>query len=207
MANTALLEIEGECVTSAVIINGPGVEIQVVEGFDALGRHNDVSGLAVELPFVFEIPASDACAASVQLYFDQYLADPANIFPRSLSLIVADSGGNETMRWNFFEFAPESYAPGLEGIRFTMYQRLDPIGTTLPRRDIKLQRPVRTVRQQHRSIQRQTSRWRSMEPLLLGCIPQSLPNLIGLSRSCTTTSRAEHFGTGQRPWPRTARYL
>jgi hypothetical protein len=138
--NSADLEVAVVCSGRVVVINGPAVEIQVVEGFDGNGRHDDHSGLALELPFVIEVPAGDACESDLQSYFDQYAADPVNTQLRAMSLIVRDIAGAEAFRWNLLEFKPDGYTAGFEGTRFTFVQSLDPIGAITPRRSVMLRR-------------------------------------------------------------------
>ena len=120
--NTASIEIAGVCQDEVIIINGPAVEIQIVEGFDGQGRPFDQSGFSQALPLVFEVKPLDpinnigACA-NLATFFDNYLA--GNEVTKPISLIVDNTQGNEVFRWSFFGFEPFSYAGGSEGQRFT----------------------------------------------------------------------------------------
>jgi hypothetical protein len=139
--NMAGLVVHGVCHDArAVVINGPAMEIQVVEGYDGDGRHDDHSGLSLELPLVIEVPAGEPCESDLQFYFDTYAADPENTPLRDVSLIVTDIGGVESFRWNLLEFKPDGYTAGFEGIRFTLVQSRDPIGTPNPPRPVRLDR-------------------------------------------------------------------
>jgi hypothetical protein len=138
--NSAELEVSGWCSGRVVVVNGPAIEIQVVEGFDDLGHHDDHSGLSLELPFVFEVLAGDSCDGPLQDYADQYAADPENTQLSPLSLIVRDTSGVQPIRWNLFEYRPDGYTTGDVGTRFTFVQSLDPIGSTSPPRDAYVQR-------------------------------------------------------------------
>ena len=126
--NTTILEVVGHCAGPVVVINGPAVEIQVVEGFDELGRHDDQSGLAQELPFVIEALPPDpqstyaGCESDLIDYFDNF-----EVFgPKALSLLIFNSSGGESFRWNLFEFEPDGYTAGIESTRFTFRQKDNP---------------------------------------------------------------------------------
>ena len=135
--NSATLEVSGICTGPVVVINGPAVEIQVVEGYDFLGQPLDHSGLSQELPIVVEIPAGTACDGPLQTYFDEIDINPQL---QTLSLLIFDSKGDEKFRWNIFEYYPDSYTPGFVGDRFTFVQSLAPIGQLNPTRNITLER-------------------------------------------------------------------
>jgi hypothetical protein len=142
--NSADLEVSGWCSGRVVVINGPAIEIQVVEGSDDLGRPDDQSGLALELPFVIEVLAGDGCDGPLQSYFDQYAADPASYTPpEPMSLIVRYMGAgpaDEAFRWGLSKFRPDGYTTGDVGTRFTFVQSRDPIGSTTPPRNLELWR-------------------------------------------------------------------
>jgi hypothetical protein len=141
--NSADIEVSGWCNGRVVVINGPAIEIQVVEGSDDLGRPDDHSGLALELPFVIEVLAGDGCDGLLQSYFDQYAADPGNTQLRDMSLIVRYMGAgsaDEAFRWGLYGFKPDGYTTGDVGTRFTFVQSRDPIGSTTPPRVVGLHR-------------------------------------------------------------------
>jgi hypothetical protein len=121
--NTATIEISGVGLPfEAVIVSGPGLEVQRIPGFDSLGRPLDSPGLNAEMPFVFEYVGPEA--AALQTYRDEYLV---NGDARSMSLIIDDLAGNEVFRWNLFEFAPTQIGPGSEGrLRYTFTSKLPP---------------------------------------------------------------------------------
>ena len=137
--NTAYL-LTDVCEGPVVVINGPAIEIQVVEGFDGLGRHDDQSGLSLELPFVFEVPTGDDCDGLLQWFFNLYAADPVATGRLMMKLFVKDISGAAAFHWTLFEFVPDGYTTGLEGTRFTLVQSMDPIGTAIPRRNVLLER-------------------------------------------------------------------
>ena len=112
--NLATLEISGVAVTDpVVVINGPGYDTERIEGFTETGQHDDMPGLSMEHPFMFEAGGTDA--VNIQFYFDTYLANPESEPRRPMSLIVQDLGGSESFRWNLYEFAPVSYEPAADG--------------------------------------------------------------------------------------------
>ena len=118
--NRATMEMDGiQTNEPVVVLVGPGVDIDRIEGFDGLGNPSDNPGFAMEHPFVFEM--SDPEAVGMKNYFDNYLANPNNTIVRNFSLIVRNLGNEEVMRWNFASFAPRNHAPGLDGrTRFTL---------------------------------------------------------------------------------------
>jgi hypothetical protein len=131
LLNTTVIEIAGvggsQC--RVVVVNGPAMEIQVVQ----LSTRLFVSGLSQELPFVFESvapppgapPGSGGdCTADIQQWLDDVNTGHAG--PRNVSLIVRDESGNERFRWNLYQFVPTASAPGLEGRRFTLSNSLPP---------------------------------------------------------------------------------
>ncbi len=125
--NLTTLEIEGiETYDPAVIVHGPGYDIERIEGYDGQGRHNDQPGLSMEHPLIFECSGTDA--DNVQAYFDSYFANPYPLSPpRSGSIVIFDLSSTEAMRWNFFEFIPQTSEPGVDGrTRFTMVNRFLP---------------------------------------------------------------------------------
>ena len=109
----------------AVIVHGPGYEIERIEGFLGNGESNDQAGLSMEHPLIFECSGTDA--DYVQEYFDFYFSDPINVSPTSGSIIVYDLSSTEVIRWNFYEFIPQTSEPGDDGrTRFTMVNNLLP---------------------------------------------------------------------------------
>jgi len=119
--NTATIDLESFCTGDVIVINGPAVEIQVVENFNDTGRHADQSGLSQELPFVIEVPATSTCADAIKEYFDQYSSEVTSL--KAFSLIVDNLSGTEAFRWNFYEFEPTQYTQGVEGMRYTFVQK------------------------------------------------------------------------------------
>lgn len=140
--NSAYLDVSGVCISQVVVTNGPAMEIQVVEGFGASGQHDDHSGLSLELPFAIEVPAGTGCDLVLQMYFDQYAADPANYSLQPMILTVSDMSGAAAFHWSLFDFKPDGYATGFEGTRFTFVQLQEPIGANTPPRDMNLTRYI-----------------------------------------------------------------
>ena len=125
--NTATIEISGVGnAFEAVIVSGPGLELQRIPTPDAQGDPVETPGLNAEMPFVFGTYAGPE-AATLQQYRDEFLA---NGDARSLSLIIDDLAGNEVLRWNLFEFAPTQIGPGSDGrLRYTFTSQLAPNNT------------------------------------------------------------------------------
>jgi hypothetical protein len=121
--NLATLEMQGiPPGDDVVVLTGPGVDIERVPGFWDDGKHRDHPGFEAEHPFIFE--ASGALADDMQVYFDTYFADPDTTPWHDFSLIIDQYDGTEAFRWNFFEFVPDSYEPGVDGrTRFTLVNR------------------------------------------------------------------------------------
>ncbi|MBN1126752.1 MAG: hypothetical protein JXA82_17235 [Sedimentisphaerales bacterium] len=121
--NRALVEMDTITYGDPVVIQaGPGVDIDRIKGFDGLGRYDDHPGFAQEHPFIFE--ADGLHAEALKDYFDAFLANPKQHPVYSFSLIVFNLGGMERFRWNFAEFAPQDYEPGLDNrTRFTLSVR------------------------------------------------------------------------------------
>ena len=114
--NTTVIEVAGIGMGDVIVINGPSVEIQIVEGYGGSGIHNDQSGFSQELPFVIEIKDTHLLSAMIQ-YFNYYIEGLTN--ERNMSLVIYDINDNESFRWNFFGFTPNGYMEGAEGTRFT----------------------------------------------------------------------------------------
>jgi hypothetical protein len=118
--NRARLEMEGIVTRDPVVVLvGPGMDIDRVEGFDDRGRPADSPGFAMEHPVVFEAGGQDA--VDMKAYFDAYLANPQVVPVSAFSMILLNLAGQEFTRWNFFSFAPQRYEAGLDGrTRFTL---------------------------------------------------------------------------------------
>ena len=110
--NLTTVDVSGAGVGEAVIITGPGYDIERVPGFNGQGDPDDTPGFAMEHPYVFE--TSGTYASDLQLYFDNFI-DPASSAIRPISMIIDRLDGTEAFRWNFYEFAPEFYEPGTDG--------------------------------------------------------------------------------------------
>lgn len=110
--NTARMEFQSIGFGEAVVLVGPGYDIDRVPGFDGVGNPLDTPGFAMEHPCVFE--ASGSFAADLEAYFDNYI-DPANSATYAFSLMVDRLDGSEAFRWNFYDFAPDFYEPGVDG--------------------------------------------------------------------------------------------
>lgn len=138
--NTARLVIDGKCDGEVIVINGPAIETQIVEGFGTDGKPLDVAGLSQELPFVFEVnpastpsgPDTPCSDAELRSWFDSFstLEDKRDMF-----LIVTGSTGSEVFRFKFFNFAPDNYTDGVVGTRFTFVQSAQPDHTEDIERD------------------------------------------------------------------------
>lgn len=119
--NTATVEISGITLTEdVVIVSTVGTEtdrITVNQGVDSNGNpvYKESAGLTMEFPLIFET-ANSADIQSLKNWFDQ--ADPD---ARSLSLLIKNLAGNETGRWNMYEYKPDGYEAGTDGrTKFTL---------------------------------------------------------------------------------------
>lgn len=109
--NTATLEIAGINTMEAVVVSGPGYDIERIEGFDGLGRPADLPGFANEHAFIFEAGGQDA--VDLIDYVDGYAVGTYAL--KDISMIVDNLAGSEVFRWNAFNFEPVSYEPGSDG--------------------------------------------------------------------------------------------
>ncbi len=104
-----------------VMVNGPGLQIQRVIGFQGT-NHNDQPGPNMEFPIVFEY--SGPQTNNLQNWFNLLQTVPDY---RSGSIIVRDLGGTERTRWNFYEMALTQIEPGLNGRkRYTLQHTYPP---------------------------------------------------------------------------------
>ena len=126
LANTTVLDIDGvgsSC--RVVIVNGPALEIQVLQ----LASDRFESGFAQELPLVFEAlpsvggPSGVDCTADLQLWLDTFNSASG---PRNVRITVRDQNGATGYRWDLFNYVPSASAPGIEGRRFTLTHSLPP---------------------------------------------------------------------------------
>ena len=143
--NIAEIEIVDVCQGFVVVVNGPAVEVEVVPGFgDRFGVQtpDDNSGLSTELPIVIEVfeeqnmpnpfpnvpPASPGCFPGVLNNYVSTLTNQPDEQPRDISLVTRNSAGNEVVRWNLFNYAPEELGvPGFDGrTRFTFVHQSGP---------------------------------------------------------------------------------
>jgi hypothetical protein len=110
--NLAQIEIEGVLIATAVIINGPAVEIQKVPGFDAMGRSEDHSGLAQELPIIFEIADENAVN-----HMNQWLSafGAGSVGPVSMVISTRNSAGAPTVQWRVYDLVPYGPTPSTAG--------------------------------------------------------------------------------------------
>lgn len=119
LVNTTRLSINGlgwDC--PVVVVNGPAVEIQVVQ----LASDRFESGFNQELPIVLELlpPAagdSANCESEIAQWRDRFSAglDPS----RSISLSVPNQSGSIAFRWQLSAYVPSTITDGVEGRRVT----------------------------------------------------------------------------------------
>jgi hypothetical protein len=133
--NTTRLEISGACTGDVVVINGPAAEIQVLEAFDAHGRHDDQSGLSMELPLVIETIDGAAGNCTQELLTEYFDTSALNHDVRALALVIRDSSGVPRIRWEISDFIPVSYLNGVQGRRFTFENSAAPNNATEIERD------------------------------------------------------------------------
>ena len=87
-----------------VFINGNGNPI-----------YSENAGLTMEFPLIIET-SNSTDIQSLKNWFDQ--ADPAS---KSVSVIIPDLAGNETGRWNLYDYKPDVYAAGSDDrTKFTL---------------------------------------------------------------------------------------
>lgn len=129
--NTAQLQVAGLCTGEAVVVNGPTVEIDLVEGFDDLGRSDDHSGLSQELPLVVEVDPD--AVSDISTCLSEWLQDinDGNDGPRVVTLITQNFDGTEAARWTLFGYQVTQEEQGLDGrMRFT-FETVSPPDTNL----------------------------------------------------------------------------
>jgi hypothetical protein len=119
LVNTTRLSINGlgwDC--RVVVVNGPAVEIQVVQ----LASDRFESGFNQELPLVVELlpPAagdSANCESEIEQWRDRFSAGLD--FPRGITLVVRDQNGSYAFSWLLSAYVPSSITDGVEGRRVT----------------------------------------------------------------------------------------
>lgn len=108
-----------------IMISSLGFEterISIPFGVDGNGnqRYREEAGLSMEFPIVFET-GDVTNIANLKNWFD------GNKYPQAFSIIIKNLAGNETGRWNCFEYVPDKYEPGTDGrTRFTIKHNLLP---------------------------------------------------------------------------------
>jgi len=119
--NTVDVEIQGISLTDKVIVvNSVGTEterISINNGLDGDGNpiYTENAGLTMEFPLTFET-ANSTDIQVLKSWFDQ--TEPTS---KSASLIIKNLAGNETGRWNFYEYKPDGYTAGSDGrTKFTL---------------------------------------------------------------------------------------
>jgi len=124
--NTALLWIHWPATNctwsdSGVILLGPGVDIDRIEGFDAQGNPADNPGFAMEHPFVFEVDAADADQLEICIESD-FTEGPV-----SCAFTVPLLSGEAYLYMNVMNTVCTDNTPGTDGrIRFTFSDRGQP---------------------------------------------------------------------------------
>jgi hypothetical protein len=119
LVNTTRMFMNGIAVDCrVVVVNGPAVEIQVVQ----LASDRFESGFNQELPLVVEVlpPAageSANCATEIEQWRDRFNAGLDT--PRGIGLFVPDQSGREQFRWMLSRYVPSSITDGVEGRRVT----------------------------------------------------------------------------------------
>jgi len=124
--NYGNLEMNGIVLNEKVVITSTiGFEterISIPMGLDNNGnqRYREEAGLSMEFPIVFET-ATTGDIANLKTWFD------GDRHPISLSIVIRNLAGEETNRWNCFEYVPDKYEPGTDGrTRFTIKHNLLP---------------------------------------------------------------------------------
>ncbi|MFV1996163.1 MAG: hypothetical protein ACC661_12065, partial [Verrucomicrobiales bacterium] len=110
----------------AVMLVGPGFEIERIPGFNGSGDPDDQSGNNKEFPLVLEVGGADLTNLE-QWRATHLLGLPTTPNLRALSIVVTNSAGVEQFRWNAFEMAPFEITALPSGrSRVTLYHALAP---------------------------------------------------------------------------------
>jgi len=119
--NLVTLEISGINITDKVLmIGGVGHETEIIDvpvNFSASkgASFRPTAGVTQEFPVIFETTTEDD-ANTLTAWFES-----SNPQPVSGSIVIKDLSGNETDRWNFYDYIPQMYEPGNDGrTRFTL---------------------------------------------------------------------------------------
>ena len=101
----------------AVILHGPGYDIEKIEMYDGNGNLYYLPGESMEHPIIFEVDNSDpAFLSSLKAWFDQNNPDPDNV-----TIIIKNNAGDESIHWNSYHFKPDGYEQGVDNrTRFTL---------------------------------------------------------------------------------------
>jgi hypothetical protein len=103
--NTVSIEIEGIINSTALITNSVGFEADTMTLPGSCLE--PTIGFTAEFPITFET-ANTTDISALNIWF----SGPS---PRSGSIIIRDIGGNETYRFNFFDYVPNSTTAGSDG--------------------------------------------------------------------------------------------
>jgi len=132
--NLGTIEVDGIGSNNAVILNGPGYDVEAVERYNQWGERDDLPGRSMEHPVIFEVDDTDPVwLADMMSWFDE-----TNPTTKNMAVIVPDVAGDQSIRWNYTSFVPDGYEPGVDNrTRFRL------INSKLPDiiLDINLQEP------------------------------------------------------------------
>jgi hypothetical protein len=102
-------------VGDVIVTSGPGLEIERVPGFDAMGRPKESPGPSAEFPLIFEYEGPG----------EQNLEDiRSNGNPTSVEIIVKTLGGAEVFRWQFFDYLLTTIEPAQDGRKRYILEQL-----------------------------------------------------------------------------------
>lgn len=132
--NSVSLEISGVgLISSALIVQGPGLVIERVEVYGAAGRPDDQPGMVSEMPIIFEYKGSNE--AGLQTWYDN-AHNPQINQTRSVSMVVKNSNNTESFRWNLYEMYPEMISSGNDGSKlYELRSMIKPETSSNPRND------------------------------------------------------------------------
>ncbi len=112
MDNYTVLEFHNFIGTgNAVITHGPGYDIEQVERYNEWGERDDIPGLSMEHPVIFEVDPSN------QPFYDNLISwfNQATPTTSTFSIITRNNAGEEKFRWNGYDWIPDGYEPGIDG--------------------------------------------------------------------------------------------
>ena len=102
-------------IDKAVIVQGPGYDVERIEAYGPFGQHDDQPGFTMAYPFIFECGGRDA--EQLREIFDQYYDDPYSISPdgSDFNFYVESFDRQHLVEIIVERFVPDGYEESIDG--------------------------------------------------------------------------------------------